>query len=132
MKSGQSELATCQPVPANALPIERAAGDAVEEDGSLQTLPQRLKSEAELVTGRLKRLGLVLHTSDEWTARLLPAGLMLLVLALGLTKVAIGLDRGRPVEALALGNAHRLARRTVITNRLPLLEFAAPVKSPAC
>lgn len=101
VKAGQSELATCGSMPADALPIERAAWDAVEEDGTLKALYPRLKHDAELVTPRLKRFGLVLTSADEWKVRLIPAGLMVILLMFGVAKVAIGIDRGRSVGFLS-------------------------------
>jgi uncharacterized protein (TIGR04222 family) len=95
-------LATCQPISDESLPIERAAWDAVEEDGTLKALHARLKHDAELVTGRLKRFGLVLSSSDEWKVRLIPAGFMTPLLMFGVAKVAIGIDRNRPVVWLIM------------------------------
>lgn len=100
--SSEQELQVAEALPSSALPLERAVWEAVENDGSLKKLHQRVEDEAKLIAEPLKRQGLMLHSSEEWKARLVSALPMMLLLPLGIMKVVIGLQRNRPVVILVI------------------------------
>ena len=61
---------------------------------------------AESVLGparrRLQTLGLLVSDTDRWKLRLIPGIVLGVVLAIGLYKINIGIDRGRPVRNLVV------------------------------
>lgn len=88
----------------SASPLEKAVHGAVESTGDggqlVSTVRQRVAPLAEALIEPLHDRGYIMTPTALLTARVLPAIVPLLCLALGIGKIAVGASRGRPVGFL--------------------------------
>jgi uncharacterized protein (TIGR04222 family) len=94
---------------------------------TLKQLHQSLDGETEILEGRLRSGGYLLNASQMLPARLIPAFALFCLLVLGGCKIAVGMQRGRPVEFLVfccigvlitLFAMFKTARRSLAADRL--------------
>lgn len=69
---------------------------------TLRELQESLALKTEAIQERLQSAGYLLDKSQVWTTRLLSSLPFVCLLVLGIAKVVVGLNRGRPVEFLAM------------------------------
>lgn len=86
----------------DATPLEQAVYQAFasQPDGGVDRVRRAVRGTARSAAARLESLGLVLPDTRALLVRLAPAGALLALLALGVLKVAVGIDRDRPVQFL--------------------------------
>lgn len=116
----KKRILTANMVPEFAHEIEHRVYTAIQSKGSeLKDVRLSAKPAVEKVVEHLQSLGLLMSRSITWKATILPFGVIVAMIAIGLVKIGIGLSRGKPVLFLvlicliiAIGTVIGLARRT--------------------
>lgn len=83
-------------------PLERAIGQAVQVDGEISAVRLSVVDATRAIREQLQKLGLLVTDAQADRAKWLPSLVVLSVLLLGLSKIAVGLSRGRPVGILVV------------------------------
>jgi uncharacterized protein (TIGR04222 family) len=94
-----NRVAVTTVTPENLHPVEAAVYETIaQRGGTVRTVRRAAADCTAAIEAHLKELELVPRTTF-WIA-LIPLGLALMIPALGIAKIAIGVQRGRPVEFL--------------------------------
>jgi uncharacterized protein (TIGR04222 family) len=88
-------------------------------DRSLRDIHRTAKPHLRPIHEKLQQRGLLLSDSAWWTGQVLPLLLMASVIAFGVIKIAIGVERHRPVVFLAMGS--------IAVTIVSLIAFARPL-----
>ncbi len=86
---------------------------------SLRDIHRTAKPRLQAIHARLQERGLLLSNTAWWTGQILPLLVMASVVAFGLIKIGIGIERHRPVGILVAGS--------IAVTILTLVAFARPV-----
>jgi uncharacterized protein (TIGR04222 family) len=88
-------------LPPDSNPLEKAVVQAVSSNGSVAQVKQLAASGTNYISDRLQNLGLLLNKSQTKIAQwcVLPIGLALI---LGISKIFVGISRGKPVGYLVV------------------------------
>jgi uncharacterized protein (TIGR04222 family) len=98
-----NKLVASSLAPQDVTPLEDAVYRAVAKKKTVAKVGPVRKSVKDLTRSaisRLQQLGLVPTDEQAASARKIPALLLVALLALGVAKIAVGIDRNRPVEVL--------------------------------
>lgn len=90
--------------PPKTRPLATAIFQLVREESlSLDQIQKSVAEETEALEESLRERGYLLTAAQSWPAQFHPALALLALLVFGICKVAIGLQRNRPVELLVIG-----------------------------
>lgn len=95
-------LALKTPLDQNSDFLEQAIEQAISIDGSIYRVRASVAYATDPICDRLQRLGLLLTERQAKLAQQLPASLIFAVLLLGITKIVVGISRGKPVGFLVV------------------------------
>lgn len=90
------------PLTHNSHPLEQAIEQAITVDGSIHRVRASVANATDPIYKRLQSLGLLLTERQAKLAQQLPASLIFAVLLLGITKIVVGISRGKPVGFLVV------------------------------
>ncbi len=97
-------LIKLQKIPASDGSLKSSILRAVaDEPKTLVQLQKSLVNETAEIKARIEEAGYLLNQTQRFTARMVPGLLMCFLLVFGIIKVAVGLERNRPVIFLILG-----------------------------
>src|SRR5262249_45013693 len=96
---GRNRLFSLEPKPEFSHNLERLVYAAAynSEGNSISNVRSTAKSSVASIAQQLQSLGLVLTNTQARKAILLPLMLALAAIAVGIIKIVIGLDRGKPI-----------------------------------
>jgi uncharacterized protein (TIGR04222 family) len=100
----ERKLSVWNDLPRNAHPFEQFVYNSVDPKSGqrIKEVRSNALSGMARVLGRPKALGLVLSDEQAWTARFVPALLIVSAPAFGIIKIIIGITRNRPVGFLII------------------------------
>lgn len=99
----RSVARTRKPLPTGADPLEGMFYQAIRPEGTPIKDVRGLGSIAlDPIRNSLKRLGLILTDQQAWSARFMPMLLLLILGFFAIVKIAVGIERNRPVGFLLL------------------------------
>ncbi|MFM8924485.1 MAG: TIGR04222 domain-containing membrane protein, partial [Microcystis panniformis] len=99
----QSKLVVTGKIDAIADPVEKAvAQDILANDGAIEQVFQKSQGMKDSIRSRLKQLGLFLSDAQALKAQIYPSLIVVILLGIGLCKMAVGISRDKPVGLLLI------------------------------
>ncbi len=99
----QSKLVVTGKIDAIADPVEKAvAQDILATDGAIEQVFQKSKVMKDSIRSRLEQLGLFLSDAQAFKAQIYPSLIVVILLGIGLCKMAVGISRDKPVGLLLI------------------------------
>ena len=99
----QSKLVVTGKIDAIADPVEKAvAQDILATDGAIEQVFQKSKVMKDSIRSRLEQLGLFLSDAQALKAQIYPSLIVVILLGIGLCKMAVGISRDKPVGLLLI------------------------------
>ncbi|MDB9392986.1 TIGR04222 domain-containing membrane protein [Microcystis aeruginosa] len=99
----QSKLVVTGKIDAIADPVEKAvAQDILATDGAIEQVFQKSKVMKDSIRSRLEQLGLFLSDAQALKAQIYPSLIVVILLGMGLCKMAVGISRDKPVGLLLI------------------------------
>ncbi len=99
----QSKLVVTGKINAIADPVEKAvAQDILATDGAIKQVFQKSKAMKDSIRARLEQLGLFLSDAQALKAQIYPSLIVVILLGIGLCKMAVGISRDKPVGLLLI------------------------------
>lgn len=99
----QSKLVVTGKIDAIADPVEKAvAQDILATDGAIEQVFQKSKVMKDSIRSRLEQLGLFPSDAQALKAQIYPSLIVVILLGIGLCKMAVGISRDKPVGLLLI------------------------------
>lgn len=99
----QDKLVVTGKIDAIADPVEKAvAQDILATDGAIKQVFQKSKVMKDSIRSRLEQLGLFLSDAQALKAQIYPSLIVVILLGIGLCKMAVGISRDKPVGLLLI------------------------------
>ena len=99
----QSKLVVTGKIDAIADPVEKAvAQDILATDGAIEQVFQKSTGMKDSIRSRLEQLGLFLSDAQALKAQICPSLIVVILLGIGLCKMAVGISRDKPVGLLLI------------------------------
>ena len=99
----QSKLVVTGKIDAIADPVEKAvAQDILATDGAIKQVFQKSTGMKDSIRSRLEQLGLFLSDAQALKAQIYPSLIVVILLGIGLCKMAVGISRDKPVGLLLI------------------------------
>ena len=99
----QSKLVVTGKIDAIADPVEKAvAQDILATDGAIEQVFQKSQGMKDSIRSRLEQLGLFLSDAQALKAQIYPSLIVVILLGIGLCKMAVGISRDKPVGLLLI------------------------------
>ncbi len=83
-------------------PVEQAVAKAIALDGCIDTVRSTVAQSINIIRDRLRQLDLLVSQNQSSKAQTYPATLIASLLGLGITKILVGISRGKPVGFLIM------------------------------
>lgn len=99
----QSKLVVTGKIDAIADPVEKAvAQDILATDGAIEQVFRKSTGMKDSICARLEQLGLFLSDAQAFKAQIYPSLIVVILLGIGLCKMAVGISRDKPVGLLLI------------------------------
>lgn len=99
----QSKLVVTGKIDAIADPVEKAvAQDILATDGAIEQVFRKSTGMKDSIRARLEQLGLFLSDAQAFKAQIYPSLIVVILLGIGLCKMAVGISRDKPVGLLLI------------------------------
>lgn len=99
----QDKLVVTGKIDAIADPVEKAvAQDILATDGAIKQVFQKSTGMKDSIRSRLEQLGLFLSDAQALKAQIYPSLIVVILLGIGLCKMAVGISRDKPVGLLLI------------------------------
>lgn len=99
----QDKLVVTGKIDAIADPVEKAvAQDILATDGAIKQVFQKSTGMKDSIRSRLEQLGLFLSDAQALKAQIYPSLIVVILLGIGLYKMAVGISRDKPVGLLLI------------------------------
>lgn len=99
----QGKLVVTGKIDAIADPVEKAvAQDILATDGAIEQVFQNSTGMKDSIRSRLEQLGLFLSDAQALKAQIYPSLIVVILLGIGLCKMAVGISRDKPVGLLLI------------------------------
>ena len=99
----EGKLVVTGKIDAIADPVEKAvAQDILATDGAIEQVFQKSKVMKDSIRSRLEQLGLFLSDAQAFKAQIYPSLIVVILLGIGLCKMAVGISRDKPVGLLLI------------------------------
>lgn len=99
----ESKLVVTGKIDPIADPVEKAvAQDILATDGAIEQVFQKSQGMKDSIRSRLEQLGLFLSDAQALKAQIYPSLIVVILLGIGLCKMAVGISRGKPVGLLLI------------------------------
>ncbi len=99
----QSKLVVTGKIDAIADPVEKAvAQDILATDGAIEQVFRKSTGMKDSIRARLEQLGLFLSDAQALKAQIYPSLIVVILLGMGLCKMAVGISRDKPVGLLLI------------------------------
>jgi len=99
----QSKLVVTGKIDAIADPVEKAvAQDILATDGAIEQVFRKSTGMKDSIRARLEQLGLFLSDAQALKAQIYPSLIVVILLGIGLCKMAVGISRDKPVGLLLI------------------------------
>ncbi|TRU26332.1 MAG: TIGR04222 domain-containing membrane protein [Microcystis aeruginosa Ma_MB_S_20031200_S102] len=99
----EGKLVVTGKIDAIADPVEKAvAQDILATDGAIKQVFQKSQGMKDSIRSRLKQLGLFLSDTQALKAQIYPSLIVVILLGIGLCKMAVGISRDKPVGLLLI------------------------------
>ena len=99
----QSKLVVTGKINAIADPVEKAvAQDILATDGAIEQVFRKSTGMKDSIRARLEQLGLFLSDAQALKAQIYPSLIVVILLGIGLCKMAVGISRDKPVGLLLI------------------------------
>lgn len=99
----QSKLVVTGKIDAIADPVEKAvAQDILATDGAIEQVFRKSTGMKDSIRSRLEQLGLFLSDAQALKAQIYPSLIVVILLGIGLCKMAVGISRDKPVGLLLI------------------------------
>ncbi|MFN6010115.1 MAG: TIGR04222 domain-containing membrane protein [Microcystis sp.] len=99
----QDKLVVTGKIDAIADPVEKAvAQDILATDGAIEQVFQKSTGMKDSIRSRLEQLGLFLSDAQALKAQIYPSLIVVILLGIGLCKMAVGISRDKPVGLLLI------------------------------
>ena len=99
----EGKLVVTGKIDAIADPVEKAvAQDILANDGAIEQVFQKSQGMKDSIRSRLKQLGLFLSDTQALKAQIYPSLIVVILLGIGLCKMAVGISRDKPVGLLLI------------------------------
>ncbi|MCA2553319.1 MAG: TIGR04222 domain-containing membrane protein [Microcystis sp. M04BS1] len=99
----EGKLVVTGKIDAIADPVEKAvAQDILATDGAIEQVFQKSQGMKDSIRSRLEQLGLFLSDAQALKAQICPSLIVVILLGIGLCKMAVGISRDKPVGLLLI------------------------------
>ncbi|MCA2654017.1 TIGR04222 domain-containing membrane protein [Microcystis sp. M061S2] len=99
----EGKLVVTGKIDAIADPVEKAvAQDILVTDGAIEQVFQKSTGMKDSIRSRLEQLGLFLSDAQAFKAQIYPSLIVVILLGIGLYKMAVGISRDKPVGLLLI------------------------------
>ncbi|GCA91550.1 TIGR04222 domain-containing membrane protein [Microcystis aeruginosa] len=99
----EGKLVVTGKIDAIADPVEKAvAQDILATDGAIEQVFRKSKAMKDSIRARLEQLGLFLSDAQAFKAQIYPSLIVVILLGIGLCKMAVGISRDKPVGLLLI------------------------------
>ena len=99
----EGKLVVTGKIDAIADPVEKAvAQDILATDGAIKQVFQKSQGMKDSIRSRLEQLGLFLSDAQALKAQIYPSLIVVILLGIGLCKMAVGISRDKPVGLLLI------------------------------